>query len=100
MPFKMHKIIFFQEKYNGKKICVPTQPKIFRPITRHTYFYFIWPYPIVGILLDLQTAYILYTPRATPYKMSPSTLKYTGKLQFVTLLPCITWSVPFFSNSA
>ena len=31
MPFKMHKIIFFPEK----KICVPTLPKIFRPITRN-----------------------------------------------------------------
>ena len=30
MPFKMHKIIFISKK---KKICVPTLPKIFRPIT-------------------------------------------------------------------
>ena len=30
MPFKMHKIIFYPEKI----ICVPTLPKIFRPVTR------------------------------------------------------------------
>ena len=37
MPFKMQKIIFFfsNEKIN---ICVPTQPKIFRPVTRKTLF--------------------------------------------------------------
>ena len=31
MSFKMHEIIFFQ-----KKICEPTLPKIFRPVTRNT----------------------------------------------------------------
>ena len=41
MPFKKHKIIFFFPELK-KKICVPTLPKIFRPVTRtHTYF-FIW----------------------------------------------------------
>ena len=30
MPFKLHKNIF------SRKICVPTLPKIFRPVTRHT----------------------------------------------------------------
>ena len=34
----MHKIIFFPEK----KICVPTLPKFFRPVTWNTYL-FIWP---------------------------------------------------------
>ena len=29
-------------KNNEKKLCVPTLPKIFRPVTRNTYF-FIWP---------------------------------------------------------
>ena len=35
MPFKMHKILFFQKKI----IRVPTLPKIFRPVTRNTLFY-------------------------------------------------------------
>ena len=35
MPFKMHNIIFFQNK-----ICVPTTlPKIFRPVTRKTFIF-------------------------------------------------------------
>ena len=38
MPFKMHKIIFFSRKKIIKKICVPTLPKIFRPVTRNTLF--------------------------------------------------------------
>ena len=42
MPFKMHKIISFPEK-KCKNMCVTTLPKIFRPLTRNTYF-FIWPY--------------------------------------------------------
>ena len=36
MPFKMHKIIFFPEKKIMKKKCVPTLPKIFRPINGNT----------------------------------------------------------------
>ena len=38
MPFKMHKIIFFfkKKKNNQKIICVPTLPKIFRPVTQNT----------------------------------------------------------------
>ena len=32
MPFKMQKIIFFQKNKLLKK-CVPTLPKIFRPVT-------------------------------------------------------------------
>ena len=43
LPFKTHKIIFFPEKKILKKICVPTLPKIFRPVIRNTYF-FNWPY--------------------------------------------------------
>ena len=39
----MHKIIFFQKKNNLKKTCLPTLPKIFRPITRNTFISFIWP---------------------------------------------------------
>ena len=35
-PFKMHKIIFFARKKIIKKLCVPTLPKIFRPVTRNT----------------------------------------------------------------
>ena len=42
MPFKMHKIIFFQEK-KIKTICVPTLPKMFRPVTRNTLIYLISP---------------------------------------------------------
>ena len=38
MPFKMHKIILFPEK-NIKRICVPTLPKMFRPVTRNTLFF-------------------------------------------------------------
>ena len=38
--FKMHKIIFFSRK---KYICMPTLPKIFRPITRSTLVFF-WLY--------------------------------------------------------
>ena len=43
MPFKMHKITFFPEKKIFKKKCVPTLPKIFRPVTRNTLTFFIWP---------------------------------------------------------
>ena len=32
-PFKMHKILFFSRKKRIKKICVPTLPKIFSPVT-------------------------------------------------------------------
>ena len=32
----MHKIIFFP-----KKICVPTLPKIFRPVTRNTLIFYL-----------------------------------------------------------
>ena len=33
--------IFFQQKKN-KNICVPTLPKIFRPVTpKHTYFFYL-----------------------------------------------------------
>ena len=35
--------IFFRKKNNLKKICVPTLPKIFRPVTRNTLIFFIWP---------------------------------------------------------
>ena len=40
LPFKIHKIIFF---FQEKTICVPTLnvPKIFRPVTRNTLFF--WP---------------------------------------------------------
>ena len=49
--FKMHKKNFFPEKKLLKKICVPSLPKIFRPVTRypkHTYFLFgfIWTYDL------------------------------------------------------
>ena len=50
MPFKMHKLyfsrLFFPEKKTKKKqnkICVPTLPKSFRPVTRHTLIFLIWP---------------------------------------------------------
>ena len=36
----MHKIKFFPgKKNNSKKICVPTLPKIFRPVTRNTHIF-------------------------------------------------------------
>ena len=41
MPFKMHKMIFFQKKKIIKKICVPTLPKIFRPVTRNTLIFLL-----------------------------------------------------------
>ena len=43
LPFKIHKIIFFfqKNKNNLKKMCVPTLPKIFRPVTRNTLIFFI-----------------------------------------------------------
>ena len=31
--------IFFHKKYNLKKKCVPTLPKILRPITRNTHIF-------------------------------------------------------------
>ena len=34
--FKMHKIIFVPEKKLLERICVPTLPKIFRPVTPNT----------------------------------------------------------------
>ena len=43
MPFKMYKIIFSPQKQKqNKKICVPTLPKIFRPVTRNTLNFFIY----------------------------------------------------------
>ena len=36
MPFEVHKTILFSRKNNKKKICVPTLPKIYRPVTRNT----------------------------------------------------------------
>ena len=33
--------------FSEKKICVPTLPKNFRPVTRNTHF-FIWPYTILS----------------------------------------------------
>ena len=37
LPFQMHKIIIFQEKKIIEiKICMPTLPKVFRPVTRNT----------------------------------------------------------------
>ena len=36
---KMHKIIFFSRK----KICLPTLPKIFRPVTRNTLIFLFGP---------------------------------------------------------
>ena len=47
MPFKMHKIIFSRKKIKWKIICVPTLPKIFRPVTQNSYF-FIWPYSFLN----------------------------------------------------
>ena len=44
MPFKMHQIIFFfQKKKIIKKICVPTLPKMFRPVTRNTLIFLFGP---------------------------------------------------------
>ena len=37
-PFKMHEIIFFPEKIITK-ICVPTLPKVFRPVALNTLFF-------------------------------------------------------------
>ena len=42
MPFKMSKSIYFPEKQIIKKICVPTLPKIFRPVTQNTLFLFLF----------------------------------------------------------
>ena len=40
MPFKMYKITFFPEK-NNQKICVPTLPKLFRPVTQNTHIFYL-----------------------------------------------------------
>ena len=42
---KCIKLYFFPEKKKKKKIYVPTLPKIFRPVTRNTLIFFIWPKP-------------------------------------------------------
>ena len=42
MPFKMLKIVFYSRK-KDKKMCVPTLPKIFRPVTPNKLIFFIWP---------------------------------------------------------
>ena len=41
----------FLEKNDKEKICVPTLPKIFRPITQNTHF-IIWPKEASGFSLD------------------------------------------------
>ena len=40
---RSYKVISFSRKKMIKKICVPTLPKIFRPVTRNPLL-FIWPY--------------------------------------------------------
>ena len=58
MPFKMHKIIFFPEKKVIKKnICVPTLPKLFRPVTWKTLNFSIWSH--LESLLALSGKFIL-----------------------------------------
>ena len=44
------KLISFQKKV--KKICVPTLPKIFRPVTRNTLFLFGVICPFIPVLVD------------------------------------------------
>ena len=39
MPFKMHPIILFPKKTKTKKLCVPTHPKIFRPVPWNTHIF-------------------------------------------------------------
>ena len=41
MSFKMHKIIYFFADFFG-----PTLPRIFRPVTRNTLIFFIWPHQV------------------------------------------------------
>ena len=38
MPFKMREIYFFPEI---KEICVPTLPKVFRPVTLNTLIFYL-----------------------------------------------------------
>ena len=38
MPFKMYKIIIFSRFF--LKICMPSLPKIFRPVTRNTHIFY------------------------------------------------------------
>ena len=43
MPFKMHKVIFFQKKkLNKKYVCLPYLK--FSDLLPETHLYFIWPY--------------------------------------------------------
>ena len=51
MPFKMHKIIII---FPEKKICVPTLPKIFRPVTRNTLIFLFGLMHIVHLLGQIQ----------------------------------------------
>ena len=79
---QMHRIIFFPEKkiIKKKNICVPTIPKVFRPVgryTKHTKF-FIWPnttpgrrqlkLPILSRNLDQKS---IETRAFSPYHQGP-----------------------------
>ena len=60
MPFKMHKIMFFPENKNNFKKFVPTLPKIFRPVTRNTFFYYLALWTLVMKLPHIIYSQIRY----------------------------------------
>ena len=63
MPFKMHKIIFFSRKISLKKtkkkqVCVPTLPKIFRPVAQNTLIFFYLALVIILLLLQVISGHL------------------------------------------
>ena len=47
----MHKIIYFFQKIFFRKICVPTLPKIFRPVTRNTLIILFGPILLLSSMM-------------------------------------------------
>ena len=68
MPFKMHKMIFISRKKNKKK-CVPTLPKMFRPVTRNPLF----------VLFDFSTDFPFFLG-AYPQEMYSNNYRYMAEI--------------------
>ena len=62
MPFKMHKIIFFQKK----SMCVPTLPKISRPVTRNTIMFYLALLVMMPVYMGPKIYMYMYIPNTDP----------------------------------
>ena len=65
MHFKMHYLFFFRKKI-FKKMCVPTLPEIFRPLTRNTLNFLFGPSTICYQSFDPCHAEYFYVQHSSP----------------------------------